>query len=191
MSQAPGVLYIVKRKDDSQGVQGREECGLAAAFATREQAQAWRQECEEPLLRLGDREPLLQRTNSLDDLLKLTAFDPPVFLDWLTDHGVPAPPEETTNPSLRRVRYERWLLSLGPQHLVDVYRALHHFHFLDIVEVPLVDGDYPPEQWEEWEHFAIQEEPWPADLDESEWTAPVDPGVADGPPPGWNDDIPF
>src|SRR5690349_21691078 len=65
---------------------------LRRAFANRDEATAFLSECEETARASGNLTPLYAMWEALDGLLKLTEFDPPVFLDWLEDHDIPHPP---------------------------------------------------------------------------------------------------
>jgi hypothetical protein len=218
---ASAKLYIVRLEDYSEyGYQPPKESGpfgMEAAFATREQAVAFMHERDEALRKRGDREPLLCLTSGLDALMELSAFDPPVFLDWLVDHDIPLPLDRSAlsrgepdgladdfdyTPRLRHPsasRYERWLLSLDRRQLIDLYAALHHLHFYRIDEIPFIQGEYPPEQWAQWEHQALLAEPAPPPWAEAEaeliaegWQPLLDGPPADGQPTYWNEDeIPF
>jgi hypothetical protein len=150
---------------------------MEGVFASREEALAFRQEREAAVARFGGQQMLLCLAGSADWLMQLSEFDPPVFLDWLVDHDVPPPPAGV-GPSNE---YNDWLLSLNEQQLIALHAALHRLHSYEVVEVPFANGEFPPEQWQEWEEAALR---WP------EGRPP--PPLPNSPTPDWDDfEIPF
>jgi hypothetical protein len=157
MQQVPRALFVVRVREEERYWQGRSletdaPFRMEGIFATREQAEAFAAEREQKAATAGDPGPLLD-LRSLAELVSLSAFEPNVFRDWLVDHDIPDP---ETFKSTRRVQdystpVGEWLEALSPQQLADLYAALHHLRFYEILEVPFVFGDYTPEQWEEWE----------------------------------------
>jgi hypothetical protein len=156
MNQTPKALYIVRgRVEDrylnASPVRSTAPFLMEGAFATREQAEAFRMELEARAAASGDPGPLMD-FGDLRDLMALSSFEPGIFRDYLNDHGIPDP---ETFASSRRVGgptpLNDWLSELSPKQLADLYAALHHFRFSEIVETPFVVGDYGEDQWEEWE----------------------------------------
>lgn len=91
-------------------------------------------------------------------------------------------------------RYLSWLLTLSRQQRADLYAALHHFRFYEVVEVPFIVGDYPEEKWEGWEAEA-RTRPLPPCLTRAREVQPGPPGAgpadAEPPPSHPREDIPF
>jgi hypothetical protein len=170
MTETPQTLFVVRvRKEpyDSTGrsVESGKPLGMEGAFASRERAESFQAELERRAARSGAPGPLLA-IRSLAQLRQASAFEPGVLRDWMIDHGIPDPdtfvrpgqaPEDDhwmkwVRQQQEDDRYLDWLLSLTEQRQrADLYAALHHFHFYEIVEVPFIDGAYPEERWEPWE----------------------------------------
>jgi hypothetical protein len=81
----------------------------------------------------------------------LTSFDPPVFLDWLTDANIPHP-EGTAEWR----DWERWWTAVWPaldnQQRLRLCEALDKFSFYEIVEVDWLaqpSAEVPQEWWPE------------------------------------------
>jgi hypothetical protein len=149
------VVFMVRVKKDERywlgrSVRTKAPFGMEGIFATREQALAFQAEQEKIAAESGDPAPLLDL--EVDGLYKLSAFEPEVFRDWLIDHEIPDPQTfasdwTETGPTFLL----DWLYSLTRQQMTDLYTALHHFRFYEVIEVPLVYGEYYQEQWEQWE----------------------------------------
>ena len=90
-----GKVYLVWRRPDRRGFYRGQTGPVRRAFADRGAAEAFRQEsdCRAWL----DRRTVLEALTgpaSLQSPFELTTFDRPVFLDWLEDAGIPAPPDD-------------------------------------------------------------------------------------------------
>src|SRR5262245_60936985 len=87
-------LFIVRGKEEERYWYGhplptKARFRLEGVFPTRAEAEAFQAEREREAATSGDPGPLLDR--GPHGLLALTAFEPAVFRDWLTDHGIPDP----------------------------------------------------------------------------------------------------
>jgi hypothetical protein len=161
----------------------REPFGLSAAFATRAEAEAYQEEAERRAAASGDEGPLCN-LGSLADLMALSDFEPGVFRDWLTDHGIPEPETFLSTRRLQEMDHWReWLECLSAQQLADLYAALHRFRFYEIVEVPFVPDDYPQERWDDWEKNLDASRPPDPDEDDYEFEDDQDGFQV---PPGWS-----
>lgn len=147
-----GKLYLIQPWQDRRSRSLPEwtgDGGLEAAFTSREAAARHLDEKEAEARHAGNIWPIYQHMNSLDDLLEWTDFDEPVFLDYLLDADIPVPPEERWGEE--GDLWQGWLEGLGREKLARLYEGLHRFHFHEMIEVDWVEGDYAPEQWEDWE----------------------------------------
>ena len=108
----------------------------------------------------------------------------------------PADPWENVDPEGGENGWDGWLRRLTPQQLAHLYEGLHRLSFSRVLEVDCVEGEYPPERWEEWEKNLDQAPPAEVPPDfpppgypdqspsASPWSLPPAPG-------GPEDDIPF
>src|SRR4051812_23166209 len=89
----PCKLYVVRGRlfGEHQSYPLYTDGRMEGAFTSREAAEAFREEREAAWRRLGDREPLYWM-EGWQELLGLSDFEEPVFLDWLADAGIPPPP---------------------------------------------------------------------------------------------------
>jgi len=126
--------------------------GLEGVFVSRAEADAFHADRERAAAEAGDPR-LLFNVDELDGMVRYSDFDLSVFGDWLTDHGIMTLPD----PAQRRWGWIRWLMSLPREQVTALYAALHRFRFYEVVEVPLIVGDYRQEQWDEWEHRVTDE----------------------------------
>jgi len=174
-------LFIVREKLHGQKWRSLPEkvnVRAKGVFTSRGEAEAFRARAERDEARSGNFWPLYPM-EGLSSFLEFSNFDEGVLLDWLLDHDIPHPStvtvDEENDPWLA------WLQSLGPEKLAHLYEALHHFSFFEIVEISLVEGEYRPEDWEDWE-LHIPDPPPPQ--------RPL-PGTVAFPNWGTEDDIPF
>jgi hypothetical protein len=130
---------------------------VGRAFASRDDATAFLSECEEAARASGNLNPLYAAGEGLNSLLKLTEFDPPVFLDWLTDHDIPPLPAH----SGVRALWEAWLAGLSRYQVERLFEALHNLSFYELIEIDWIEGAYTADLWEDWENDlpALPDEP--------------------------------
>jgi hypothetical protein len=156
---------------------------LRRAFASRDEATAFLSECEEAARASGNLTPLYAASEGLNYLLKLTEFDPPVFLDWLVDHDIPPVPAH----SGVRALWEAWLAGLSRYQVERLFEALHNLSFYELIEIDWIEDDYTPDLWEDWEHDPTLLPDEPAQTETS--AAPSPPPFVQG--TLFDDDIPF
>jgi hypothetical protein len=140
------VVRVAKAYPDDEDVPGQDGFGVEGVFASPEEADAFRSELETKAAESGFLGPLLQ-IGDLDRLLGLSDFDPSVFGDWLTDHGIMTLPD----PAQGRRGWRRWVEALTREQVADLSAALHRLRFYEAVEAPFIVGEYWQEQWDEWE----------------------------------------
>jgi hypothetical protein len=164
-----GKVYLVRRRTEGW-VNGRVKAGtVVRAFTDCAAAEASRDESERQA-RLDRRTvvEVLTDPEFVRSPFELTSFDPPVFLDWLEDAGIPAPPADARWTTLECVEWWEGCRDLSDLQLLRLFEALDKFRFFEITEVGLAaDGRRAPlpdygrffggEGRQEW-----QEEPHPA-----------------------------
>jgi hypothetical protein len=197
-------LYVVQRIEFGWQGDGRDPWHggeVERAFRTRKAAEAFRAERDRAVRLAGDPGPLCQAAYHVDSLLRWTEFDPPVFQDWLNDADIPPPPPdpwENVDPQAGEDGWQGWVRRLTPGQVAHLYEGLHRLSFYRVLELDCVDGEYPPEMWEDWERN-LDQAPGPADEEEADFPrpgypggpAPTPPWVAPPGPGGAEDDIPF
>src|SRR5262249_17657644 len=85
-------LFIVRGRQEGRYYDGRpvrseKRFLLEGVFTSRDQAEAFQAEREKQAAASGDFGPLID-CGGIEELMGLSAFDPGVFRDWLTDHGL-------------------------------------------------------------------------------------------------------
>jgi hypothetical protein len=150
-------LYIVRRKQQTDRrmspPHNEPPLPIEALFTDRRKANAHHRRREEEEAAKGEAWPLweLLYTEGADGLRALSDFEPGVFDDWLSDHDIPDPDTIWDNAG-ETDPVGDYFEALGPAKVRQLYAALHQFRFFEVVEVPLIEGDYPPEQREPWEN---------------------------------------
>ena len=196
-------LYVVQAIEFGWQGDGRDPWHggeIERAFRTRKAAEAFRAERDRAARTAGDPGPLSQAAYHRDSLLRWTDFDSPVFADWLQDADIPLPPAdpwENVDPQGGEDAWQDWLGKLTPAQVAHLYEGLHRLSFYRVVEVDCVDGEYPPELWDEWERN-LGPEPPPEDEGPHAipppdvlGPAPTPPWLAPPGPGGSDDEIPF
>lgn len=151
-------LYIVRRKQVTRQCMDPSEAPanfhIEATFAAHGEARAYHRRREEEEAERGNPTPLyeLLYTEGGEGLRALSDFEPGVFDDWLSDHDIPDPETIWDEYGGEQDAVGAYLEALGPDKIRHLYAALHRFRFFEIVQVPLVIGDYPPERREPWEN---------------------------------------
>jgi hypothetical protein len=109
---------------------------LRRAFAQQADAAAFLAEREQTARAALNLRPLYAAAPmGLEKLLELTAFDPPVFLDWLEEHEIPRPPKDAWDSEA----WEGWLAKLTPRQVTDLFKALHKLTFYELFEIDWID----------------------------------------------------
>jgi len=153
MSKMPQTLWIVRRRNlPEYGLfppRPPAPFRLEAAFGSREDAEAHLQQREREEAEVGNWEPLFA-LGSLRDLMKQSDFDPPVFMDYLIDCGIPEPPAGLYEPG-GRDPWRDWFAGMSREQVSALYAGLHRFRFFELIEVPFVVGEAGEEQWQAWD----------------------------------------
>jgi hypothetical protein len=153
MSELPPTLWIVRRRNlPEYGVFPLREpapFGLEAAFASREDAEEHLQRREHEEADSGNWEPLFA-LGDLRALMRQSDFDPPVFMDYLIDCGIPEPPTES-DVKEERYAWRDWFAGMSRAQVSALYAGLHRFRFFQVIEVPFVVGEAGEEQWRSWD----------------------------------------
>jgi hypothetical protein len=103
------------------------------AFASRSDAEALLAELEKDAFDSHNLRPFYAAApRGRAFVFGLTDFDPPVFLDWCVDHGVPLPPD---GEWVWSEAWEEWLAGLTRQQIADLFRVLHRLAYYELVEV--------------------------------------------------------
>jgi hypothetical protein len=150
---APRSLFVVRMKMPSRVAIAPPEPpntdgGMLSLFPSREEAEAFQLQCEQEIAGTGNWVPLLW-LGSFSALLELSDFDEPIFLDWMQDNDIPHP--DSVQPTEWESAWQVWLMQLGRDRLERLYDVLHRFRFCEVLEIPYIEGDYPPQQREDWE----------------------------------------
>jgi hypothetical protein len=155
MGTAPATkLYIVRRRlvgDESprhNGGRGPIDPRIEGTFSNRDEAEAFCRQ-RESAARLSRRDSGLFwfRAYATPTLFDFTHFDPPIFLDWLEDAGIPQP--QATNSLGWGCWWAQVRNHLTKQQRQRLFEGLHKFSFYEILEIDFYDGtDIPPEELE-------------------------------------------
>jgi hypothetical protein len=155
------TLYVVRRKQHTgrhhDPGHNQPPFGIEATFTDRASAESYHQRREQEEETRADWSQLRDLMYSLwfdeeESIRSLSDFEPEVFDDWLTDHDIPDPDAIWEELDSSGDPVGDYFEALGPEKLRHLYAALHRFRFFEVLEVPLVVGDYPPERREAWEN---------------------------------------
>jgi hypothetical protein len=137
-----GKVYLVRRLPDRWGYQRGKAGPIQRAFTERGAAEAFRQEGDRRVW-FDERRPVLEalaHPANLQSPFELTSFERPVFLDWLEDVGIPAPPDDLREP-LECVEWWEGCRGLSDVQWLRLFEALDQVRFYEVAEVELsADG---------------------------------------------------
>src|SRR5262249_21565266 len=146
------TLYVVRRRPSERPYgspfETKPPYGIVATFADRAEAEALHKQLEQEEAASGRWEPLweLLYTDGTEGLRELSDFDRGVFDDWLADHDIPDPDGIWEEASSTEDPVRAYFEALGPDKVRHLLAALHRFRYTEVIEVPLVVGDYTQEQ---------------------------------------------
>jgi hypothetical protein len=155
---APATLYFVRRKTlipSSMSVTPPPVgVGIEGVFADRAEAEACMVRREQEEARRGDWSALFELLSyrGPDGLREESDFEPGVYDDWLADHDIPDPKTIWNRWQHTYDSLHGYLEKLSRNQIRALYAAMHRFRFFEIVEAPLVVGDYLAEHREAWEN---------------------------------------
>lgn len=141
-----GKVFLVRRRP-GRGSSSRGQAGpVQGAFTDRGAAEAFRDESERRAWL--DRRTLVEALTDPEYVaapFELTSFDPPVFLDWLEDAGIPAPPADARWTTLECIEWWEGCGDLSDVQLLRLFEALDKLRLFEIAEVGLAaDGRLAP-----------------------------------------------
>jgi hypothetical protein len=139
---------------------------VEGVFARREDAEARLRELDRAARPLRNDPDLFWSWSVNRPLSDLSDFEPGVFLDWLTDAGIPLP--QKTDFHGWYGWWEEHRDSLTAYQRTRLFEGLHRFSFHEILEIDWHDGD--DVDWEQEDPL-----PAPAPYDEDDIRAELNP----------------